>query len=358
MAERIAGFLSLYEHCCQLSSLDPATSNLPFKVAPSRFSVCALTSLCRFLCDSITQYSSALSNCSRDRLLAFPKLGEGALKTACTLAVTLISLLYDENLEISSKGASSVLKTSTSIAVLMTICSGKVAVVVVCLIGHSLSFLRRNFGPDCHSFIRSTALAPLDIISAILSSPSTQYHSFFAVFSWISPTLTATKVLKPYESFCVMALTISESTIRYVFTKLYLISLWINSFILAESRAALSSNRTVVIFFRGANLDFAMISLLSNEPSIICHRAYAHAPNAFSEASLKIINVGSPTEFSGMMDRLKRTDSISNNSRKKSIHASCSSAGIGSSQSSFNAFRFRSNILAQTVRGVAKPRGS
>ena len=97
---------------------------------------------------------------------------------------------------------------------------------------------------------------------------------------------------------------ISESTIRYVFTKLYLISRWINSFILAESRAALSSNLTVVIFFRGANLDFAMINLLSNEPSIICHRAYAHAPNAFSEASLKIINVGSPTEFSGMMDRL------------------------------------------------------
>ena len=61
----------------------------------------------------------------------------------------------------------------------------------------------------------------------------------------------------------------------------------------AARSAACNSNRGIVNFFSGATRDFAATNKrISNVPSSLHHRRYAHAPNAYSHASAKIHSTG------------------------------------------------------------------
>ena len=107
---------------------------------------------------------------------------------------------------------------------------------------------------------------------------STQYQSSLFVRDCISPILTLTNVLNPYDSRWICARTISDSMIKYVSLNAISHSFLIKLLNLAASSAPFNSRQGIVVFFGGDNLDFATRRLLWKLPSWVCHLMYAQAP--------------------------------------------------------------------------------
>ena len=198
-------------------------------------------------------------------------------------------------------------------------CSGTSTAKLPCCTGHWSSGNFKKSGPFCQvlSCLRATAFWPGVIQSAIFSFPGIQYQLALSVSSCISPMRTTANELKPYVSFWIIALTISESTIKYSFWNENLHSLFINFRILAERTAPHNSDLTDVILRSGVTQFFDIISLLQKDRFCNSQRIYAHDPKASSDPSLNIINDGFPVAMFGFKHLWNGSSCIWNISQKK-----------------------------------------
>ena len=112
------------------------------------------------------------------------------------------------------------------------------------LIGQDSIGRSRNSGPFCHLLVgpKLFNFVPRVKISATFAFPSTQYHSSGCEDSWISPLRVAANVLNPYDSFWIIHLTTSESTIWTNLHILYLHSFSTN-FLRRHARTAVPNSQ-------------------------------------------------------------------------------------------------------------------
>ena len=186
-------------------------------------------------------------------------------------------------------------------------CSGRSLDLQSVFTGHSHSGCLKNSGSFCQQLFSISLVGcfPLVVQSAVFHLLLTHFQSSDFTEVWISPIQSATNVLNPYDAFWIIALTISESTI-----KCYLLSL-VSSFMkfrnLFDKTAAFNSSLTTDSFLMGGTLPLAAISLLSNLPFGNSHLTYVQVPKACSDASLNMMRLGSRLTSGGQMHRLKKS---------------------------------------------------
>ena len=193
-------------------------------------------------------------------------------------------------------------------------CSGRSLDLQSVFTGHSHSGCLKNSGPFCQQLFlpSSVGCLPLVVQSAIFHLLSThfQYSDFAQV--WISP-IRATNVLNPYDFFWIIALTIPESSIKYSFLNVSLVSSFMKFHNVFDKTVAFNSSLTTDSFLMSATLLLAAISLLSNLPLVNTHLTYTQVPKPCSDTWLNIMRLGSWLTSCGRMHRLNEILSISNN---------------------------------------------
>ena len=134
-------------------------------------------------------------------------------------------------------------------------------------------------------------------------------------------------VLKPYDSFCNMATTISESTKKYTRVNLILVSFSINTFSRLANNAPFISNLTIDILLMGATRHLAATKHEEKCPFCSSHLMYAHVPYALIYSSLNRIKIGGlSVAFGGFVHLSNFIFSMINISLKKLHHSLCNSS--------------------------------